>query len=486
MIKRRYTAALLCLTSAGSGCGQLSSASVQGPASVHNTDGLQLFIATENTQPTLRVVLPGHATSDRSIGVVVPEHVTAVRQGSTIAEQLCLFRPGAHGEPPKWGQAGRSLEYQRDLPGGIHLLARATLEDDGVRFRYEFTNRSDVAYGMIYAVTDPRLTGMSHDVRLERTYVHHTNGFDLLASETPGRLTMPLNQWLPARHLASFTWPVPAQRLEKRDGITHYNKSRAVDLPFIATLSVDKAWVVASFDALEELEKEHADPVAGGSQAIASGMLDFLDEVFGAQLREVVAERGEPAVLGRQIEGGGGHHVQVLCGERIAVRTMGEADEGVHQRELTRVIALEAGDAFPLGHACRFGQLPELTAIDERFEDVLRHGEVAVSDSRHGVAQPRQRGDGFPDAEVGDVIGNCFGAECEAIPDVLRDRSIAAVAANNGIREIEVLDHRFELAAVAFGDLPAKDHGACGRLSDRAILVEQARRAHRGQRGGGR
>jgi hypothetical protein len=79
---------------------------------------------------------------------------------------------------------------------------------------------------------------------------------------------MPLDQWLPARYLASFTWPVPAQRIERReDGITYYNKSRAVDQPFIATLSADGAWVVASFArgtgnvwSNPELTCQHADP----------------------------------------------------------------------------------------------------------------------------------------------------------------------------------------------------------------------------------
>lgn len=268
MLRWSYIAALLCLTGAGSEFGQVSLARAQGRASLHNADGLQLLIATENTQPTLRILLPGHATSDRSIEVLFPEHVTAVKQGSTIAEQLYLFRPGPQGEPPEWRQVGRSLEYQRDLPGGVHLLARATLEDDGVRFRYEFTNGSTVAYDMIYAVTDPRLTGMFHDMRLERTYVHHPDGFDLLASEMPGRLTMPLHQWLPARYLASFTWPVPAQRVERRgDGITYYSKSRAVDVPFIAMLSADRAWVVASFAreagnvwSNPELTCQHVDP----------------------------------------------------------------------------------------------------------------------------------------------------------------------------------------------------------------------------------
>jgi hypothetical protein len=209
-----------------------------------------------------------HGATDHSIDVLFPEHVTAVKHGDSTAEQLYMFRPGLQGERPRWRRVGRSLEYQRDLPGDLHLVARATLENDGVRFRYEFTNRSAVAYDMIIAVTDPRLTSDLHDLRLERTYVHHPNGFDLIASETPGRLTEPLNQWLPARYLVSFTWPIPAQRVERRsDGITYYNKSRAVDEPFIATLSADSNWLVASF-AREigkvwtnpELTCQHVDP----------------------------------------------------------------------------------------------------------------------------------------------------------------------------------------------------------------------------------
>jgi hypothetical protein len=212
--------------------------------------------------------LPGHPQTDRAIEVVFPEHVTVRRHGSVNAEHLYLFRPGPQGERPAWRRVGRSLEYARELQGAVHMRARATLEEDGVRFHYDFRNRSDVAYDMIYAVTDPRLTSIFHDVRLERTYVHHPDGFDLLAAETPNRLTMPLDQWLPCRYLASFTWPVPAERVERRgDGITYYNASRAVDQPFLATLSTDRQWVVASFSretgnvwSNPELTCQHVDP----------------------------------------------------------------------------------------------------------------------------------------------------------------------------------------------------------------------------------
>ena len=191
------------------------------PMPIKNAAGLQLLVDSENTAPVLRVVLPGRPISDRSIEIIFPEHVTVRKQGESSAEQLYMFDPGQRGDRPRWRRSGGSLEYERDLPAGVHLLARATLEADGVRFGYEFTNNSRVAYAMVYAPTDPRLTSIFHDVRLERTYVHHADGLDLLASETPRRLTLPLDQWLPARYLVSFTWPIPAQRIERRDdGIT--------------------------------------------------------------------------------------------------------------------------------------------------------------------------------------------------------------------------------------------------------------------------
>jgi hypothetical protein len=294
--------AVLFITAALSEYAQSALARDPGNTRVQNSSGLQLLVAPENAQPMLRVVLSAHVTSDRSIEVLFPEHVTAVKRGSSVAEQLYLFQPGPRGEPVQWRRVGRSLEYQRDLPGGVRLLARATLEDDGVRFRYQFTNRSAVAYDMIYAVTDPRLTSIFHDVRLERTYVHHTDGFDLLASETPSRLTMPLDRWLPARYLVSFTWPVPAQRVENRaDGITYYNKSRAIDVPFIATLSADRRWVVASFArepgnvwSNPELTCQHVDPQTSllpGQQATREVKILVLQGTLEDALRRAIKQR---------------------------------------------------------------------------------------------------------------------------------------------------------------------------------------------------
>jgi len=302
-------AVVVCLTGFSLGCGHPSStvelpplaesfpASIGDADTLQNANGLRLLVAAEITQPTLRIILPGQAASDRSIEVLFPEHVTAVRHGSSTAEHLYLYGTGRQGDRPLWSRRGQALQYGRDLPGGVSMLARAALEEDGVRFHYEFTNTSTVGYDMITAVTDPRLTGILHDVRLERTYVHHPEGFELLASEVPSRLTAPLEQWLPARVLASFTWPVAMQRSERReDGITYYNKARRVDVPFIATLSTDRAWVVASFArepgnvwSNPELTCQHVDPqtslLPGQHVAVEVKMLVLPGSLDGALQR---------------------------------------------------------------------------------------------------------------------------------------------------------------------------------------------------------
>jgi hypothetical protein len=274
----------------------------QTPAGIQNAHGLRLLVANENTQPTLRIVLPGHPDTDRAIEVIFPEHVTGRSHGNIEPEHLYLFRPGKQGEGPAWRQLGQSLQYEKDFEGGVHMLARATLEDDGVRFQYQFLNRSNTAYDMIYAVTDPRLTSIFHDVRLERTYVHHKTGFELLALETPDRLTMPLNRWLPSRYLASYAWPVPLQRVEQRgDGITYYNKSRAVDEPLIATFSTDHQWVVASVTRITgnvwsnpELTCQHVDPQTSlppGQQATLEVKILVFQGSLADVLRKARSER---------------------------------------------------------------------------------------------------------------------------------------------------------------------------------------------------
>jgi hypothetical protein len=121
---------------------------------------------------------------------------------------------------------------------------------------------------MATAITDPRFHAVFYDPRLERTYVHHKDGFALLAFRTPERLTMPLTEWFPVRYLASYTAPVPTDLVQRRDdGITYRYSPDRVDTPMIATLSQDETWVAASFSrdpgnvwTNPQLTCQHVDP----------------------------------------------------------------------------------------------------------------------------------------------------------------------------------------------------------------------------------
>ncbi len=245
----------------------VSKAPAQAPAILQNVSGLQMSVDTADHDPALHIRIPGGPEADRSFNILFPEHVTVRPRGSTDATHLYLFQPGLAPSPPHWSQSQNSLSYITDL-GPVRFSAQATLEDDGIRFRYDFENHSDTDYAMVWAVTDPRFKVFFYDPRLERTYVHEKSGFVLLASETPERLKMPLSKWLPARYHAQFTAPIPAQRVQHRDdGITYYYRSQPVDIPLIATLSADKTWVAASLArdpgnvwSNPELTCQHVDP----------------------------------------------------------------------------------------------------------------------------------------------------------------------------------------------------------------------------------
>ena len=287
-----------------------SHALAQSSAPLSNASGLQMSVDAADHDPALNIRIPGGPEADRSFNILFPEHVTVRPHGTTDATHLYLFVPGLALPAAHWKQSGDSLSYTTDF-GPVHFSAQATLEDDGIRFRYEFENHSDTDYDMAWAVTDPRFKVFFYDPRLERTYVHGKSGFVLLASETPERLTMPLSKWLPARYHAQFTAPIPAQRVQHRDdGITYYYRSQPVDIPLIATLSADKTWVAASFArdpgnvwSNPELTCQHVDPqVALPRHATASYELKLLlfrgslgQALQKAQAQRPTLQESEPA-----------------------------------------------------------------------------------------------------------------------------------------------------------------------------------------------
>ena len=64
------------------------------------------------------------------------------------------------------------------------MVARTTLEEDGVRYRYEFLNRSKILHDMTSRNPSQDGSPYFHDVRLERSArAPQAYGFELLASE---------------------------------------------------------------------------------------------------------------------------------------------------------------------------------------------------------------------------------------------------------------------------------------------------------------
>jgi hypothetical protein len=268
-----YTLCACFALAAGCNDGARTSAADSGPniqiPSVANAAGLTMRVAEEHTAPALWVSIPGEPSGHDAVLILLPEHVTVRKHSTNEAEHLYLWRSGQTGPRPNWVRVGNGLQYETDFPPDIHFLVRASLEPDGVLYHYEFDNGSDIDFDSVQAITDPRMVSpILHDVRLERTYVHRSQAFVLLASDMPQRLVMSLRDWLPNRYRISYTWPVDKTRIQWQvDGITFYNASERTDEPVMATVSTDQRWIMATFSrnpgnlwTNPDLTCQHADP----------------------------------------------------------------------------------------------------------------------------------------------------------------------------------------------------------------------------------
>jgi len=160
---------------------------------------------------------------------------------------------------------------------------------------------------------------------------------------------------------------------------------------------------------------------------------NLLDQTFGSELAEIVAQRGEVVVSGGATQGLGGLGVQFCGGKGAFGGDVGEAQQSVHQGQLPRVIELQAGNPFAVGQDRGLAELVKLAAIDEGFENVLLNVEVVVDDRGKLLPELGKLVDGFVDGVVVNVVGGRLGAEQEMIADVLFDEAMAIVTANDGI-----------------------------------------------------
>ena len=68
--------------------------------------------------------------------------------------------------------------------------------------------------------------------------------------------------------------------------------------------------------------------------------------------------------------------------EAVGGGDMAEAHESVHERELPRIVELEAGDALPGGGDRRPREPAQLPPVDEGFDDGLTHGQGEGRDTQ--------------------------------------------------------------------------------------------------------
>ena len=135
-------------------------------------------------------------------------------------------------------------------------------------------------------------------------------------------------------------------------------------------------------DAFEELQEDEADRVSAREELIAARVGEFGNKAFGAEFREVVAERGERVTFGgaaERFEDGG---MDFGSGEGIASSAVCEAHKRMHQGKLPRMIELEAGNALSRRRDGWFCELSQLAAIDKGFQDILLDVEVVIVDRR--------------------------------------------------------------------------------------------------------
>lgn len=265
---------------------------------VDRVTGIRLMVL-DREYPLLKILLPHHKESERGIEVEFPEHVTGLNDQTKQSEHLYLATMGERNRRtlPVWKKQGNSLRYESVLNGNIKLAASASLESDGIRYSYTITNNSRVGYGNLQAVTCVKLYSDFSDTLLERTHVHHPEGFELVASETPERLTMPLQNWLPCRYLVSYTWPLNKDRkVRGEDDIMRYYKSRKTDKPLIATQSHDHTWIAATYTPQTgnlwtnpERSCHHADP-ATDLAPNSTGDLKLKTFLYRGKMQQLLAK----------------------------------------------------------------------------------------------------------------------------------------------------------------------------------------------------
>ena len=71
-----------------------------------------------------------------------------------------------------------------------------------------------------------------------------------------------------------------------------------------------------------------------------------------------------------------------------------------------------------------------------------------------------------------DIVGGGLSPQQQVITHVLFDKTVAIMAADDGIGQLDIFNDGLQFAFVLFGDLAAKDDGELVGLTDSAIGIQ--------------
>jgi hypothetical protein len=213
-----------------------------------SSSGLRIERHGDSQRPAIALFLP--ETKYPSVIIEMPEH--AWRKERETDEQSWFYKMYSSDKMLRgdvtWSRGGNALSYSMKTPSGFILNSKASLEADGLAIAHQVISNNVSHLAAVEAVTYVKLYRPFSDVFLERTYIHHPEGLDFIASETPERLEKNAEEWLPCRYIARVGENAPRAeyRVERLDGVTRYFKSRAADAAFIATESQPVGWTAAT------------------------------------------------------------------------------------------------------------------------------------------------------------------------------------------------------------------------------------------------
>ncbi len=215
--------------------------------SVRSRSGLRLERYGDPRRPAVALYLPKGTTP--SVVIEMPEHAWYKERPSD--DQTWFYKSSAPALSGRveWSASRDSLSFSMRTPSGFVLNTKAFLGDDGVAITHEVVSGRVLQVAAIEAPTCVKLYRPFTDIFLERTYLHLSDGLDLIASDTPDRLAKNAEEWLPCRYIARVGKNAPDvdYRTERLDGVTRHYKSKSADAAFLATESDSSGWTVATY-----------------------------------------------------------------------------------------------------------------------------------------------------------------------------------------------------------------------------------------------